>query len=419
MGGRAASRAGRGLFVLLFLFLSLAPAARAVAGGPIHGARAAGMGTAFIGVADDPSAILHNPGGLTQSKGTQAYGGVTAVYVRSELEDATGERESTDFQLFYPPHLYLTSNLGTRRWVLGVGLHSPFGIGGRKWDKTGLTRYGSTESGIATFAVNPTAAWQVHPSLSVAIGIDYLWARSRTERMVDQSPLGAGDGEFRLEGDGDGWGYNLGLLWRVGPSVRVGFAYRSRIEVDIEGEARLSGIAPALQPLFGGDRFETDAKTRLRFPEIYGLGIALDPGPRWTLALDVEVVRWSSFDETTVDFEREVPAAGFVDGTTRLGWKDSWQFKAGADWRPTDRVSLRGGYAYIPTPVPERTLEPGNPDANQHNFSVGAGYRSGRFVLDGFYDLGIFETRKVRNDILSGEYRTRTHLLGVSLGYRL
>ncbi len=419
MGGNGASRALLRSSVLLALWLSLAPAAETVAGGPIHGAKAAGMGTAFVGVADDPSAILHNPGGLTQSAGTQAYGGVTAVYVRSEFEDEAGESESTDFQLFYPPHLYLTSDLGTRRWVLGLGFHSPFGIGGRKWDKDGLTRYGSTESGIATFAVNPTVAWQVHPALSLALGVDYLWARSQTERMVDQSPLGAGDGEFRLKGDGHGWGYNLGLLWRVGPSVRVGFAYRSRIEVDIEGDAKLSGIAPALQPLFGGARFETDAKTTLRFPEIYGLGIALDPAPRWTLALDVEVVCWSSFDETTVDFETEVPEAGFVDGTTRLGWKDSWQLKAGADWRPTEGVSLRGGYAYVPAAVPASTLEPGNPDANQHNFSVGAGCRSGRVVLDGFYNLGVFEARKVRNDVLSGEYWNRTHLLGVSLGYRL
>jgi long-chain fatty acid transport protein len=157
----------------------------------------------------------------------------------------------------------------------------------------------------------------------------------------------------------------------------------------------------------------------MRFPEIYSLGVAFDPRPQWTLALDVEWVRWSSFDEIAADFRNEVPAAGFSDGTTRLDWRDSWQLKIGADWRLTENSSLRAGYAHIPTPVPERSLEPGNPDANQHNFSVGVGYRPGRFVFDGFYNLGLFERRRVENNLLSGEYRNHAHYLGLSIGYRL
>lgn len=48
----------------------------AFAGGPVHGAKGSAMGTAFVAVSDDPSAIAYNPAGLTQLSGTNIYGGL-------------------------------------------------------------------------------------------------------------------------------------------------------------------------------------------------------------------------------------------------------------------------------------------------------------------------------------------------------
>lgn len=59
---------------LLLVFPTLSQA-----GGPVHGAKAAALGTAFVAIADDPSAITHNPAGLATSKGANIYGGVAAV----------------------------------------------------------------------------------------------------------------------------------------------------------------------------------------------------------------------------------------------------------------------------------------------------------------------------------------------------
>lgn len=388
------------------------------AGGPIHGAKAAGMGTAFIAVVDDPSAILFNPAGLTQLGELQIYGGGTAVMLNTEFEKHSGDQEDTDFQVFFPPHFFIASPLGTADWSFGIGFHSLFGIGGRKWSQEGLLRYGSTDSAVATFDVNPTLAWQATPWLSVAVGLDYLWGINHTERMVDQSMLDAEDGGFELEADGDGWGWNAGLLLRANEKLRFGFSYRSGIEVDVKGDAKLKNIAPPLQPAFGGASFKTKVASTQDFPEIYGFGVAYDPDARWTLALDVELVRWSSFDELMIDFEREVPEAGFVDGSIRQDWDDSFQVKIGADHRLTESVSLRGGYSFIQASVPDETLEPGNPDADQHNLSLGVGVRRGDWWVDGFYNFGFFEKRTVDNDVVSGTFDSTVHFVGVSVGRR-
>jgi len=396
--------------LILILSVGFALPEAALAGGPVHGARAVGMGTAFNAVADDPSAILFNPAGLTQVKGASIYGGVTAVILSTTYTNLSGVSEETEFQVFFPPHLYVTSDLWTEDLVFGVGLYSPFGIGGRKWSSAGLTRYASTESIIATYSVNPTVAWRALPAVSIAFGLDYMRSTIETERMLDQSASGAADANTRLEADGGGWGYNLGVLLFPGHDVRIGLVYRSAIRINYRGDLAANGLAPAL----GFLQYSSPVSTTSRFPEIYGLGISYKPTEKLLLAADVELVRWSSFKRMDLDIHQEVPP--FADSSTPLDWKDSWQYKIGAEYRVNDTVSLRCGYAYIRTSVPDHTLEPGNPDADQHNFSVGGGYRSSPVWIDGFYNIGVFEDRKVNNAILSGEYKNIIHYVGLSVG---
>jgi long-chain fatty acid transport protein len=182
--------------VLLSLMVVIPTASQA--GGPIHGAKAAAMGTAFVAVADDPSAILHNPAGLANLQGTNLYGGGTAVILSSEYKSPERGRERTSFQVFLPPHSYISSDLGTKSLVLGLGLYSPFGIGGRKWSETGLTRFASTEGTIGTISANPTVAWRVLPQVTVAAGVDILYAFNRMVKMVNQPLPGGGGRQAQL-----------------------------------------------------------------------------------------------------------------------------------------------------------------------------------------------------------------------------
>ncbi len=392
-------------------------AATAQAGGPIHGARAAGMGTAFIGLSDDPSALLHNPAGIVQLTGTQIYGGVTLLSAASEYSSGQSEEDTLN-QLYFPTHLYLVSHPPTSRLAFGLAFDSPFGIGGREWDQQGATRYLSTENSIATFAINPNLAIQLTSKLSLAMGLNYLRAEMRSVRMVDQSAVGAADGRARLEAEGDGWGYNLGLLYRGNDLWQIGAAYRSEIDVDFSGNLNLYGIAAPLQPLFGGPAFHTGISSASTFPEIYSIGVAIFPLDKFVIAIDLELVRWSSFDRTETHLAQQVAAAGVSDTTTLLDWDDSLQVKIGGEYSLNGSWKLRAGYAFIQGVVPEHTLGPENPDVDQHNLSIGAGWQKDRITLDGFYNLGLFDNQQVSNSLLSGSYDTEIHYFGISCGYR-
>jgi hypothetical protein len=63
------------------------------------------------------------------------------------------------------------------------------------------------------------------------------------------------------------------------------------------------------------------------------------------------------------------------------------------------------GYAFINTAAPDQTLEPGNPDADQHNISIGFGYRDTPLIVDGFYNVSLYRDRSARGTTGPTEHR--------------
>ncbi len=397
---------------LIFVFDS------SFASGPIHGSKGAAMGTAFSAIADDPSAIVSNPAGLIQLEGTNIYGGNSFVIPSTTFKGASGQEEETDFQIFFPPHAYVSSDFAGRDLRLGLGIYSLFGIGGRKWDRDGSLRYLSIKNQIATVNINPTVAYRVLPSLSAGFGVDLMYSRNEATRKVNQSLFGALDGDTNLKMDGWGLGVNAGILFTPDEKLSFGLAYRSRIKIRHKGRMDLNNIAVALQPSFGGSRFKTDVTNTMTFPDIFTLGAAYRPSKALTVTVEAEKMRWSSFRKAGIALDREVLEAGLTDISNDLGWKDIWILKAGAECKVNDKLALRGGYSYVGTPVPEKTLEPGNPDSRQHNISLGFGYKFDKIVIDFFYMAGFYANRKVGNAILSGSYDNFVHTTGISVGYR-
>jgi long-subunit fatty acid transport protein len=136
------------------------------------------------------------------------------------------------------------------------------------------------------------------------------------------------------------------------------------------------------------------------------------------LTFEAEWLNWSRFDHQTLDFEHEVPGAGFSDMVIDFDWKDQWFIKFGLEYYLNKTFAIRTGYAFIKTQVPNQTLSPAYPDADAHNFSIGFGYKINKWTLDGFFMVEIYKDREVNNDILNGEYKNSTHFIGFSLGYR-
>lgn len=408
---------GRGTYGLLASCLLLIPTV-APCGTIVQSARAAGMGVAFIAIADDASAVSFNPAGLSQLNGTQYYGGLAALSLSTEFESREGFAEATDDVVYLAPHAYLATDFGSENFGFGIGIYSPLGIGGRNWSETGLMRYISTENSVATIDISAAAGWAIIPDrLAVGGSLVYMLSRNVAKQMVDQSAQGAGDGKFEYDGQGGGTGFTLSLLARPFDGFRIGLNYRSRISITHEGDIELTGIAPGLQSLFGGDTYRTDARNTQEMPQILGVGFAFTPTDALTLGMDFQKVEWSVFDKVTLNIKNEVPSAGLSDVTTNLNWHDAWVISVGGEYRLNDRWTLRAGYFFTESPVPTQTLNPAAPEADSHTLNLSIGYKTTKLALDAAYTLQLPAEITVGPQVLEGSYRNTIHSAVLSIGY--
>jgi long-chain fatty acid transport protein len=392
------------------------------AGFHVHeqGAKAMAMANAFVAQADDPSAIFFNPAGLGFLEGTQFSLGLTTILVpetsftgRALFTPDTQENAKRD--IFFPPNIYFSQSLADLPLTWGIGVNSTYPLA-KRWDADSAFRVAVKEISIKPININPTLAYRFdNLNLAIGGGIDYTYAWVEKVRN-DPSDLGEAD----LEGDGDGWGYNLGLLWKPCPWGSIGLAYRSEIALDIDGELNRQAFAGSPLP-----SFTADATTAITLPDTFSLGVAIKPLEKLTIEIDADRFGWSSYDALNIyysNFSVAAAAAAYPFGSavpgaelTPKNWKDVWAYRLGAQYRLTDTWDLRCGYAFDNSPVPDSTLAPDLPDADRHNFTVGFGYNQDWGSIDAAYMYVLFKDRTVANSIQDGTYKSDVHLFGLNV----
>ena len=414
--------------VLAFLVVLLFSATSVMAAGfrlPEQGAKAMGMGMAFVAQADDPSAIYYNPAGIVQLEGQNVMIGGT--YIRENgatfkgttpltFNTGTGmfdiQTETQEDLHFFIPNAYWTRK-ASPDFAYGVGMFVPFGLG-QKYEnrQTSIFRNQVADVEIQTFVVNPTVAWKINEVLSVGVGIDFMYGKASLTQAgvvrLGAAPLDQVNiFQLDLEGDGTAWGYNFGLLLTPSEHWKVGFAYRSPFKLKIKDADvdvwDINSTVPFVPPgpftaaqVFGGASFHTKASTQIDMPATAALGVAYIRD-RLTLEADLDLTFWSSFDTLVVDIRDN---NGLLPDAVRPeDWEDVVGVNVGAEYRLTDPLALRVGLRWDPTPVPAETMSPLLPDADRYMYSAGAGYKVRNWTFDLSYMYVDKKDRKVDNQV--------------------
>jgi long-chain fatty acid transport protein len=377
---------------------------------PEQDSAAMGMASAFVGQADNPSAVWYNPAGITQLDGTMVSGGVIGIHPELTHENTNGTKDVAKRDLYLPVQLYAAHKLNDKIGI-GFGINNPFGLT-TDWSKTSSTRYVATFSSIVTTEFNPNIAYKLSDDLSAAIGVAYVHLRATLEKTTFLGPLG--DHNFRLSGDGDGWGANASVKYNFSETLHAGLSYRSRIKVDIDGTAELSG-GPAATSGSGS--------TSLTLPDLVQFGVSYKASDALTLNADLEYTLWSTFDKLTIKSD----VAAF-NTTEEHQWKDVACLRIGGQYKLSDQWKVRAGYLYDQNPVKEEHFETRIPDSDRQGFSLGAGYTSGNVTIDAAFMCLRFNKRTISNslmddatatpDALNGTYKSRAQLAGITLGYK-
>jgi long-subunit fatty acid transport protein len=436
----------RWLTCLLILAILLSVPAAARAGNGILrngiGARAMGLGGAVVASPDGPlDSMAINPAGLTLLTDPRLDLGITAVIPQGSFTN----RANRDGDLSSDPGFVPDGAFGMRvgPLTLGLGVTTESGL---KADWTyidtpggaGGTSYGRQphESSIFVLRSALGAAYQVTSNLSIGASAGLIYNENRLQApyiFQTQPQLRGLKTLLDLETSGFGWNASAGILYRPHPDVQLGVSYTSESRVDTYGDAS-GNVGAQLATLGLGLRpdFRYDAEVHTHFPQRVAAGLAWNVVPRWRLNLQVDWVDWSdSFDRLPIKLTNgnNADLNGIVGSSTLhetppLRWHDRFVYRAGVEYAILDSLTLRLGYAYGRSPVPDQTLTPLTAVITEHTVAAGAGYRWRAFGLDLGYQYDIPETRHIGTSaLLAGEYSNSRievgiHSIGLTGSYR-
>lgn len=358
------------------------------------GARAVAMGGAFVGLADDFTAVFWNPAGLAQLKGTTF--GLTGDMIVPKGTYALGlfgidtQTQSTMYPAgilgFYTP---VGENL-----VVGIGVYTPSGLGA-KWNGRDLAMLAGVplvgnpniiwESFIGVVTTSPSIAVNIQDRfyLGAALNINYgMFNIHRTAGAAlvpvqVQTPVGpvlvivpVDLGQYEESSTGWGFGATLGALVKVIDQLSVGISFRTPSKVKFSGDASIEGFPTLGLP--GETTFTRDVTS----PMWLGIGLAFHPIENFTITADTQYTNWKKLDVVHTTFDDAIWAGMLEEESAmQLHWSDKWQLRFGLEYWISESFALRGGYYYDPAPSPDATMNILVPNYDFNSFSFGFGYR--------------------------------------------
>ena len=260
------------------------------------------------------------------------------------------------------------------RFALGIGLNAVAGFGvdyaGSNSNPILTARppvgvgVGPVFSDYQVLQVSPALAYQVTDRLTVAAGPNLDIARLQFEPGLFLAPDDANGDGFATYPSAThtrsawGAGFTLGIYYRA-DTWATGVSYKS---------------AQWFEPFSYNTTNELGmprrASVNLELPMILSWGVAYTGIERWVLATDL---RYLGFDQV-----RGFGRSGFRadGGAAGLGFDDTFALALGAQYRATDRLSVRGGYTYGTNPVPDAqsTVNVASATIIQHQVTAGASW---------------------------------------------
>ena len=393
------------------------------------------MGGADVAWAADPlGAMGANPAGLSFATGPELTLGGVGGFVQGHFDkSSSGSSGDLDQSFQALPEGAFAMPVGKFDMPLTIGISfvpesmlladwnyrdPPGGLGGVSYG------YQREKSEILDLRSAIGAAVQFTPDFSfgASLGLVYNYNDLEAPYIFQNLQPGANGGPanagldgaktlLRLQTSGLAWNAQVGFIYRITPDLQVGASYESESTVvstgDATGDPSLQfGAAPGSLP------FRYDATVTNTFPQEVRGGLSWKFQPRWRLALQVDWVDWAdAFHNLPLSFKNGTnPGVNAALGSSftesiPLDWQSEFVYRVGVEYNVTDSLTLRAGYCYGSSPVPDATLTPLNAAIMEHTFSAGIGYHWKQFEVDAAYQYYLPATQNIgQSGLLSGEY---------------
>lgn len=372
------------------------------------GTRALAMGGAFVGLADDFSAIYWNPAGLANFK-SRTFGfygvdiipsGTYKIVVPNSVgkyifPGSTADVTAVDTKTKTKHYL---GGMGAyihpinEKLVAAIGFYTPSGLGS-SWDgsKLAFISGGRADiewtSKIGLLTIAPTLAYKISDKFQIGASLNINYGMFDIKMYggnPDLTPLGipitAYDlGQYEESDTGWGLGATFGLMFKPNDKISLGLTFRTPCKVKFSGEAKLPGFAGLGAPGSSGiDREVT-------WPIWIAAGLAFKPSPKFTLTFDAQWTQWSKIKKLVATYKDSTWSSLMAKtGKNEMSmlWGDQMQVRFGAEYQLTKDLALRAGYYKDGSPAPDRTMNILLPNYDFQVVTFGLGYSLGALQID-------------------------------------
>ncbi|MEF1281178.1 outer membrane protein transport protein, partial [Vibrio fortis] len=385
---------------------------------------ATGLGRAYAGeaaMADNAGAQWRNPAMLTYLEGTQVSVGAIYVDPNIDIEGTSGANtpaNSEDFAHsavipnFYVSHKY------SEKLAIGFAAGTNYGMETDLGKDFAGANHGN-EASVISMELNLNAAYQVLDNVSVGGGIRYVMAEGSFGATATGT-LPVGTTLKYMEGDDTAWGWQVGTAWQINESHRLGFTYKSEVDLTLEGHAKGFAFNMANPNAHKPGSMDLALPATAEIASFHQLTdkVAVHASVNWT--------DWSSFKELVADFPGE-PS----DLIKEENWEDNYRFAIGTTYQMTPKLALRSGIAYDTSAVSEEHRTATIPETDRTWLSIGAGYQwSEQLSLDAGFTYILAKDAKMHEsdpgfggaDMFGGSFEGEVSgsiwLVGVQANYR-
>jgi len=350
-----------------------------------YGTESLGRGGANLAISDRTLALNANPAGISQLQGNHYTLNLSVLAPSLEFENMANSPIDSENRYFpLPAFAYVRGGKETP-WTWGVGFVAQGGMGATFDDvNTFFGTRDQTYTQVRFATLSPTVAYAISEDSAVGATLNIGWADAAFRFFPETSFFNAANPQMSFFGPkmenaaGLQTSLRLGWWWRPDPRWTLGAIYQTKTDSTFDGGTLSVNFVD--HPMLG-QTVRYDAEMRgFTFAAQAGVGTAVRVTDDWLLALDVKRYFWDDAIDTIRVVGTNPSVAGapsMVELPFVFDWQDQWIVALGSEWRLTNDFTLRAGYNWGESPVPDDTLTPLFPATVEHHLSLGASVNRG------------------------------------------
>ena len=376
------------VFFTLFISLGLVFAQGDAFNFSGNGARSAGMGYAFTGVADDATAISWNSAGMTQLYSPEASVVGRVSFNSGELKnfenklidgviyDAYDIEYGSNFQLNFASIIF-PFEISGNKVVGGVSFRNQYDFFLDRMDTYKISGFeyeaeDVVEGGINT--ISPSVAVEINEILSIGAAVNILTGSEEGE--------GFDDGIANSEYSSDDYSFDYsGVAFDIGILVKPSNMFSIGANLNLPHTLTLDGTFPVFNPVTREFLGSFDGEFDLDVPFFFSVGAAVHATDNFLLAFDYQSRNWSNAELDGEEF--------FTEDLNSIHVGLEYLLQSG-----TAIIPLRAGFYTNPLFI----LDNDGDQVSTNVITLGTGLVLGNIIVDASYEFSGLDYELV-NDV--------------------